>query len=350
MLSGTVTRDDSVWQGHPDVAYFNNSIFVVYRESDHHMARSYTRICVTSKTQKSSFETPVVVAESSHRFNCPRLTVIGDTMWLVCDEIVIKGSGTFFKLENDESKTKVFLWKTKDGHEWKGPIETNVRGIVPDRICPTDGGFLIGTHTKKYLGPQSRNSKVKDIQREYAGYLVQNIWHADDLEGTWKKHPLCHKEGFNLCEASICRLDSGAYLALMRENSGLGHPAFACFSNDGIKWNQPIETRMFGCHRPVTGQLKSGHLLTTYREASGAFFPGFWAKNTFACLTNRHSIREDFIKSIILPLDHDNSKRSDSGYTGWIQLPDESIFIVNYVTKDAQMPYIRWYSIHESDF
>ena len=350
MLTGIVTRNNAVWQGHPDVAWFNEELFVVYRESDHHVAEGYTRICLTHKSKKQRFSTPEVISKSSHRFNCPRLSVIGDTLWLICDEVVIADKGKFFKLENDESKTKIFLWKTQDGIKWEGPIKTNVKGIVPDRICPTDDGFLIATHTKIYFGKKSRNKKVEHIQREYAGYLAQNIWHANDIEGEWTKHPLCHNEGYNLCEASVCRLKDNRYLTLMRENSALGLPSFACFSRDGITWSNPIETRMFGCHRPVTGQLKSGNLLTTYREAFGSFLPGLWAKNTFACLTSKSSIQEDFVKSIILPLDHDNSKKSDSGYTGWVQLPDESIFIVNYITKDAPRPYIKWYIIYESDF
>lgn len=350
MLNGVITRDDSVWQGHPDVAWFNDELFVVYRESDHHMARGYTRVCLVRKNKKQRFSKPVAIAKSKNRFNCPRLSVIKDILWLICDEVVIAGKGTFFKLEDNESKTKTFLWKTKDGDEWEGPIETNIKGIVPDRICTTDDGFLVATHTKKYFGVKSKNKKNEEMQRVYHGFLVQNIWHATDMEGEWTKHDLCHKEGYNLCEASVCRLNNNSYLALLRENSALGLPAFACYSQDGIAWSNPIETRMFGCHRPVTGPLKSGNLLTTYREASGSFLPGLWAKNTFACLTMRLSVHEDMVKSIILPLDHDNGKRSDSGYTGWVQLPDESIFIVNYITQSAPRPYIKWYVIRESDF
>ncbi len=350
MLSGVITRDDSVWQGHPDVALYNDELFVVYRESDHHMARGYTRICLVRKNKKSRFSEPIVIAKSSKRFNCPRLSVIGDTLWLICDEVVIAGKGTFFKLEDDESKTKTVLWKTKDGNEWEGPIETNIKGIVPDRICPTDGGFMVATHTKAYFGVKSKNKKVEEIQRAHHGYLVQNIWHTTDLEEEWTKYPLCHIEGYNLCEASVCRLSGGNYLALLRENSALGLPAFACYSRDGITWSIAIETRMFGCHRPVAGLLKSGNLLTTYREASGSFLPGLWSKNTFACLTMKSSIHEDMVKSIILPLDHDNGTKSDSGYTGWVQMPDESIFIVNYITQSAPRPYLKWYIVYESDF
>ena len=197
MLDGVITRHDSAWQGHPDVAWFNDELFIVYRESDHHMARKYTRICLVRKNKKQRFSEPEVIAKSSQRFNCPRLSVVGDTLWLICDEITMSGKGTFFKLEDDENNTKNFLWKTKDGNEWEGPIETNIKGIVPDRICLTDDGFLIATHTKVFFGKKSENKKVEAIQKGYCGYLAQNIWHATDIEGEWTKHPLCHKERYN---------------------------------------------------------------------------------------------------------------------------------------------------------
>jgi len=327
------------------VTWFHNHLFIVYRESDRHMSHHFTRICLIQWTDDLHEIAHMIVAESYYpkRLNCPRLSVINDTLWLICDEIDVQQG------EDNEEHTRVFLWKSSNGHDWSRPIDTQIHGIVPDRICPTKNGFLIATHTRQ---PQDNST----------GFLVQNVWHAPDLEGAWQKYPLCHKKGHNFCEASICQLLNGSFLALMRENSAKGLPAFACHSRNGIKWSAPRPTKMFGCHRPVTGLLKSGNLLTTYREASHAFIRGLWAKNTFACLTkptvkspgterqkNKNN-RVDFSLSIILPLDHDINPHSDSGYTGWVQLPDDSIFIVNYITNTARFPYIVWYRIDESDF
>ena len=230
---------------------------------------------------------------------------------------------------------------------------------------------MIATHTKKHFDPPLENEDADVAKAEYAGFLVQNVWHATDLEGEWTQYPLCHKESLHFCEASICRLPDKSFLALMRENSAQGLPSFACYSDDGLNWSVPEPTRMFGCHRPVTGLLQSGNLLTTYREASHAFLRGFWAKNTFACLTKRPKSKKiapgvekentkklpkadrffDFSLSVILPLDHDkSSNHCDSGYTGWVQMPDKSIFVVNYITNSFTMPHITWYSICEKDF
>lgn len=338
MIKGTVTRDDRVWQGHPDVAYFNDTLFIVFRKSDRHLTAKSTAIQLVSKSPNRSFTPPETIWESTNRLNCPRLSVIGNTLWLICDEI--ERSDEYIKAENDEDKTKVLLWKSQNGFDWEGPLITNITGIVPDRICPHDNGYLIATHT---MQPRSLENPESD------GYLVQNVWFSENLGSEWTKFPLCHDARYNFCEASICRFKK-KYFCLLRENSGLGLPAFACHSSDGITWLPPFKTRMFGCHRPVIGVLKSGDLLTTYREASHSFRQGYWAKNTFACLTRHYDLSGDLNSSIILPLDHDKSKHSDSGYTGWVQLPDHSIFIVNYITDGAPKPYIRWYQIHENEF
>jgi len=350
VIKGTVIRDDSVWQGHPDVAYFEDELFIVFRESDQHMTKSTTRIQLVVKSKHSTYSEPVTIAESRHRFNCPRLSVVDNHLWIICDQV--QKSKNFIRAENNESKTRIFLWKSKDGRNWSDPIITNITGIVPDRICSTDDGYLIATHTMQQItvSTNTEDNFVDGYQRpQNNGYLVQNIWHSNSLDTDWTKHELCHYYEHNMCEASVCRIGS-SYLCLMRENSGLGKPAYFCRSTNGINWTEAKPTRMFACHRPVTGVLATGNLLTTYREASHSFKIGLWAKNTFACLTCKKSAQKDFSDSIILPLDHDNSPHSDSGYTGWVQLPDESIFIVNYITGDAPQPYIRWYQIYERDF
>ena len=53
----------------------------------------------------------------------------------------------------------------------------------------------------------------------------------------------------------------------------------------------------------------------------------------------------------ILPLDHDHSPRADTGYTGWVVLPDGvTIFVVNYIVDDAPMAQIRGYYLYERMF
>jgi len=358
--TGIVIRDDSIWQGHPDVALFKEKLFVTHRISDRHLTNQSTRVEISqSKCDVIDFTNTVFTCESPHRLNCPRLSVVDDTLYLVCD--VIKSGGDYIRAENIETQTSVVIWSTKDGVKWSNPINSNIKGIVPDRMMRTlSGQLLIATHTKQafYDSPHTESTDTPDKEFEaYAkeqskGRLVQNVWTADDPEGIWSKHELAADWTHNFCEASISER-SGTLICLLRENSGKGLPAYMSQSHTGTTWTKPVKTRMFGCHRPVSGFLESGRFLTTYRECSHSFAKGYWAKNTFACLTHSDSVlnkNNPFYNSVILPLDHDNSPRSDSGYTGWVQLHDDSIFIVNYITKDAPHPYIVWYIINEGDF
>jgi len=360
---GIVTKNDAVWQGHPDVAMFKDRLFVVYRLSNRHMTNQKTAIHVIESNKiKDGFSKPIFEYESLQRLNCPRLSVIKDTLWLICD--VVKSAGDYLAAENIEEQTRVILWYTQDGKSWSRPINSNIRGIVPDKMLEiSDGKFAIATHTYKPFYTQEEESEINacvaksprtksEKPETVKGRLIQNIWITTNIEGEWTKHSLACDWSHSFCEASISWYNN-QMICLMRENSGKGLPAHLSYSYDGVTWTMPIRTRMFGCHRPVGGVLRSGNFLTTYRDAAHSWAPGFWAKNTFACLTHKDSVilkNNPFYRSVILPIDHDHSRQSDSGYTGWVQLPDDQIFIVNYITKDAPKPYITWYLIKESEF
>ena len=338
MIKGTVTRNDNYWQGHPDVAFFKDYFYVVFRQAGKHKANDDTQIMLTRSKTGFKYSEPVCIATSKNRFNCPRLSVIDDSLWILCD-VVIR-SDDFISSENEEENTKILLWTSNNGKQWSNPIDVGITGIVPDRICQTDDkGFLIATHTLKDDG--------------FSKYLVQNVWKTTQkiYLPQWIKYSLADEPQFNLCEASICNY-KGQLICLMRENSQQGNPCLWTTSKDhGKTWTKPIKTKLFGGHRPVLGKLKSGNFLTTYREQCHSHVPGFWAKNTIACLTMTNSmIFGDMNKSINLPLDHDNATKSDGGYTGWVETEDNQIYIVNYVTKDAPKAYIVWYLIDEKEF
>jgi sialidase-1 len=178
-----------------------------------------------------------------------------------------------------------------------------------------------------------------------------------------------HDERYNLCEGSVTTLPDGELVCYLRENSGMGWPGFKAFSRDeGRTWEGVYPTPMEGCHRPVSGLLPSGRVLVTYRYRQGGsagarlhnepstwrgIDVSYWARNTFAYLETAESAQARDLKAqggIILPIDHDRSPRSDSGYTGWVTLHDGRIFCVNYIVDDAPMAQIRGYWFGEGDF
>ena len=77
------------------------------------------------------------------------------------------------------------------------------------------------------------------------------------------------------------------------------------------------------------------------------------ARNAFAYLETVESAKARELGKqggIILPIDHDRSPLSDGGYTAWVTLHDETIFLVQYITDDAPRPQILGYWFRESDF
>ena len=341
MFNGVVDRNEKCWQGHPDVAYFNEKFYVAFRQSKEHRSFIRTKIRLASSIDSRNYENISTILDGKKvRWNCPRLSVIGDRMWLVCDCVRPLEEG-FVKSENNPRALSIWIMSTKDGINWTKPSKTNIRGIVPDRMrLLKSGEWVIASHRYKECTGNT-------------GRLVQNIWKTTNLNKPWKMATIADVEGKNFCEGSICEMHDGNLVCMMRENSGKGLPAYVSFSNnDGIRWSAPKPTRIFGCHRPVLGQLKSGKYLVTYREQSFSFESPYWAKNTFACLIDKESLsKAPYCRfSIILPLDHDRSKKSDSGYTGWIETPDGRIYIVNYINKTNLKPDIVWYEINENEF
>jgi sialidase-1 len=250
----------------------------------------------------------------------------------------------------------VFWWSDDEGSTWSEPVETPIFGIVPDKLVELpSGAWLVATQVHM----------VGD-QFDYEGKLTQIVHRSEDGGKTWQGPIIIGQDDrYNLCEGSILALPDGELVCYMRENSGLGLPAFKAFSNDeGCTWAGVYRTPMDGCHRPVSGLLPSGKVLVTYRYQPGGkrfHLPSadmskavsYWARNTFAYLETVESAKSRELSGqggIIRPIDHDHSPRSDSGYTGWVVLRNSRIFCVNYIVDNAPMAQIRGYWFDESDF
>ena len=121
MISGTVVRNDEVWQGHPDVAFFKNKFYVVHRQSSHHRANKDTQIVLVSSDDGTSYSPPIVIADSSSkRFNCPRLSVVDDKLWICCDVITGDPEEDFISVERKVENTSIWMWHSEDGENWQG--------------------------------------------------------------------------------------------------------------------------------------------------------------------------------------------------------------------------------------
>ncbi len=351
----TISREDDVYQAFPDVVLTRSGrLLATWRASLGHVPRNFTDIYLMhSDDDGATWEDRRILHSGPHMpwehgeeapegwwsYNCPRLTALPDgRIVAICDRLPRQGEAG-----GGDAQATNWLWLSEDnGDTWSQPYETEVLGIVPDRIVVlSDGMWICGTTW---------------TVEEPVTHPVQFLWRSTDEGQSWQGPiTVADVPGLQLCEGSFLELEDGTLVCMLRENSGEGLPGFKTFSPDGgLTWEEPRETLLFGCHRPVMGLLESGNILTTYRCSPGSGPLGRGMKPYFqACLQSVESLLapEPAEQSgRILTLDHDRNPQPDTGYSGWLQLPDGRILVVYYIKDDAPMAQIRGCWLTEEDF
>ena len=111
--------------------------------------------------------------------------------------------------------------------------------------------------------------------------------------------------------------------------------------------------------RPSAGRLRSGEIAVTYRIACGLSTSlGLYAETPAEALKGlagavESEAMEDYraaAEARFAVLDNDRSVSADSGYSGWVQLDDGDLYVVNYVTDDAPRAQIRGYKVGREDW
>jgi sialidase-1 len=338
----TISRDDAIYEAFPDVAKTpSGKLVCVFAECTHHADRSYTRIVLSDSTDRGRTWSPKRPLTKPTEglpiyWNCPRITALRDGRL-----VVVVDRPASFRGSAAPDACSVFLFYSDDeGSAWTGPLETPVRGIVPDRLLELkDGRWILSCHFN--------DSEFR--------YLTQRLWYSDNRGGSWVGPvTVARARGLNLCEVSILPVGD-QLVAFHRENSGRGWDSYKAISADrGETWREPVPFPLPGCHRPVAGWLNDGRILITYRFMQGGKgWTGWWTQNLFAALTDSESAlasTRDGAHTRILPIDFDRSSESDTGYSGWVQFDDGEIYIVNYILDDARKGQIRGYSLTVDDF
>ncbi len=339
----TISNKPGVYECFPDVAITAKArLVLVYRESDGHGADAFSHLVWRTSEDLGrtwSAERYLVRSDKAggvlEKWNCPRIRLLADgRLVIVCD---------YYPQPPGERYGEVppinYLWFSEDeGETWEGPAATAAEGICPDRVVElSDGAWLLAAH--RGWAPEWR--------------LIQRVWRSEDKGETWEgPFVVGDQVVLNLCEACIVELDDGQLVAYMRENSGEGWSIYKSLSTDGGRtWADPVRTLMDGGHRPTAGLLPSGKVLVTYRYIPGV---GVRNLNTFAYLETQGSAAEANRwkqSGSIVTLDHDRAEASDTGYTGWVVLPDrETVFVVNYIVDDSPTAQIRGYWFSEAEF
>ena len=170
-------------------------------------------------------------------------------------------------------------------------------------------------------------------------------------------------EKWRLNEGDFAQMDDGGIVIYMRED-GEGLTGWKSLSLDGGRnWSEPVRTPLPCCHgRPSVGRLRSGEVAVTYRLACGKspHSPSTWRRlrRTVRGLLDGGSgggarDMEDYsspAEARFAVLDNDRSAWADSGYSGWVQLNNGDLYIVNYTNDDAPRAFIRGYVVGREDW
>jgi hypothetical protein len=227
----------------PDVCLAGDgALVVVYNEFDRHVSRREKLLVRRSADAGRTWSEPLLLdARKSH---CPRIQRLSD------EEIVLL-----------EDRVPSVFWSLDHGGSfvrYRG--EGLVHGLL-DRVLELDTErFLTAGHLHRceVQEPCIRQRPTEQI-----------VYYSDNRCRTWRQYSiLANDRRLVLCEASLARLQNGDILALMRENSGVGEPMYACRSTDeGRTWSEPRPTPLVG-HRPTMDLTSDGRLLVTYRNVA----------------------------------------------------------------------------------
>ncbi len=258
-------------------------------------------------------------------FNNARISKLSDgSLVIICDKV--------HKDENMDSQ--IYVWYgDAEGLNWSEPTVFPFCGIVPDKFLELKNGrMIIAAH---FL------NKDTDKLEEY-------LWYSDDKGKTWSDRVTVAADScYNLCEVSILECENNTLVGFLRENSRLGYDLLKVISYDnGETWSPVYETPIDCGHRPVSGFLKDGRVMITYR-----YIP-VGTQNTFAAFLQKDDLllTERKVQRVrIMPLDYDRNPAPDLGYTGWTQFDDGEIYVVNYIKDDADKAQIRGYSFYPDD-
>jgi sialidase-1 len=158
-----------------------------------------------------------------------------------------------------------------------------------------------------------------------------------------------------LNEATFVQLDDGTLVCYIREDQEQLRGYKAISRDDGATWQGPYPTHLLSCiGRPEAGLLRSGEVIVFYGFSKAPRLLVLHAESQAGaadpdCVENatKSHISPDFRRFFV---EHDRSIHPDGAYSGWVQLPDGDLYVVQYIVDDAPMAFIRSYRISRDDW
>ena len=367
MQTLTVSRNDEIYEAFADVAQaVDGTLVCTYRESMGHSSRPFSRIIVRRSFDRGLTWGPrqVVLEQTEEdtarglgRLNCSRIAACADGSLLLLVDLLLRES--FEEYLEPEVCMNLLLRSRDQGATWEGPEETGMtEGIVPSIKELANGDLIVGL-TEQWPGQQGAEDYV-EVQTSYLSSDQGKTWDGPfkvpEPEGT----PLTGLP-WRLNEGDFAELDDGTLVFYLRED-GERLSGWKSLSRDGGRtWSTPVRTQMMHClGRPSVGRLRSGEIAVTYRVSCGLStslglyvetaeeaLRGFPMRPGDAADPESYSRQTEARFAF---LDNDRALSAVSGYSGGVQLPDGTLYVVNYVTDDAPRAYIRGYEVGRQDW
>jgi sialidase-1 len=343
----TISRNDELHEGFPDLAQAaNGDLVVTYQESDSHGGGPVSTIVVRRSTDEGrTWSDRAVVAQLTDRqrdgwLNCSRLVRLRDGALLLTVDCIPQnpppGAHHFWC----DNRAVVWLFRSEDnGRTWVGPRKTSVAGgIVPSIRELSDGALLIG---------------ITSFEEDNNWRQYQVVYRSTDQGRTWTgptvvaKHPQRQPN-----EGDFVELPTGEVLCYMRDDEpGMKNGLKAISRDGGRTWGELYGSGPWVYSgRPAAALLSSGEVFLTTRVGapqSGHHLGAYVEPPEVALQPTPLSGPVPAGARWALIDDDTNAERPDWGYSGWVELPDGSLYVVQYITADAppSKSFIRGYRI-----
>lgn len=244
-----IDKQEGEYTCFPDICQTSSgTLLTAYNIFDRHVATRRSLAYKTSDDQGRTWsEARMLNAGDGH---CPRLKTLSGGMVMCIDD-----SGIYVSRDQ--------------GRSWGDFGMGGKQHAIFDRVLELDRNTFLTTghcHRGSYIRPNLRQSPTEQMV-----YISQNSGRS------WQPlSVLAFEKHLVLCEASMVRIGDKSILALLRENSGVFEPMYACLSPDnGKTWTSPMPTCLIG-HRPCVDLTASGKLLVTYRNVGPARATSAW--------------------------------------------------------------------------
>jgi len=341
MTKSVVSAEPDIYKMLPDLARCEDgSLVCCYRESLVHGRWPWTRIAMhISRDGGRNWGPKAVVEEipdhaTGGGWNTPRLLHLGGgRLLMICDW------GPPHEQEYTPN-SKIFSWHSEDGGvTWSGKAETGITG----HICPC----LFRTRSGKiFLAADGWDGTTWSV----------DLWVSEDEGASWQGPTVVSaSRELWLNEATFVQLEDDTLVCYIREDQERLRGYKAISHDDGATWQGPHPTHLLSCiGRPEAGLLRSGEVIVFYGFSNAPRLLVLHAESQASaadpdCVENatKSHLSPDFRRFFV---EHDRSIHPDGAYSGWVQLPDGDLYVVQYIVDDAPMAFIRSYRISRDDW